>query len=137
MRRIAIAAVSVIGATLALGASSVFAGNDTPGQKLSSPTTLDACGFFVGTQTANKTDTRGAVRSSNGTWTGVSNNYGNGPVASLGTVHGSYTESTTTNIANTITTGTETFHSNAGEINQTFSYGSGVPFGFSVSVTAT
>jgi len=38
------------------------------------------------------------------------------PVASLGTVQGSYTETTTTNGDRS---GTETFHSNAGEIDQT------------------
>jgi hypothetical protein len=139
MRRIAITVVSVLGATVALGATAVpaLATNLTPGQKTSSSTTLDACGYFMGTQTANKTEQNGAVSSENGTWTGVSNAFGEGPVASLGTVHGSYTETTTTNSDGSITTGTETFHSNAGEIDQTFSFGSGVPGGFSVTVTAT
>ena len=131
--------MSVLGAALALGAvaAPALAVNDTPGPKISAPTTLDACGYFVGTQTANKTDQSGTVYSENGTWTGVSNNYVNTPVASLGSVHGSYTETTTTNSDGSITSGTETFHSNAGEIDQTFSYGSGVPGGFDVSVTAT
>jgi hypothetical protein len=138
MRRVAIAVVSVLGATLALGAIAVpaLATNLTPGQKISSSTTLDACGYFVGTQTANKTDQSGTLYGESGTWTGVSNNYVNTPVASLGAVQGSYTETTTTNSAGD-TSGTETFQSNAGQIDQTFSYGPDVVGGFNVSVTAT
>src|SRR5947208_15542995 len=99
MRRIAITVVSVLGTTLALGAIAVpaFAANLTPGQKISSSTTLDACGHCVDTQNANKTDQSGAPYSEKGTWTGVSNNYGSALVASHGTLQGPYTDTATTN----------------------------------------
>jgi hypothetical protein len=137
MRRTAISAVSVLGATLALGVTAVpaLAQNDTPGQKISSSTTLDACGYFVGTQTANKTNVSGTLHSENGTWTGVSNNYVFTPVASLGTVTGSYTESSNHNLDGTITDGTEVFRSNAGQITQSFSRDPSMTW--HVSVTAT
>src|SRR4051812_9935340 len=110
-----LAALSVMVAVPALAA------NGTPGQKISSSTTLDACGYFVGTQTANKTSTSGTTYTEKGTWTGVYNNYVNTPVASLGTVQGSYTETVVHNSDGSIS-GTELFHSNAGEISQTFSF---------------
>jgi hypothetical protein len=136
MRRTAITAVSVLGAALALAAGAVpaLAGNATPGQHAVSSTTLDACGYFVGTQTANKTADTGTSYSEKGTWTGVDNNYGGGPVASLGDVKGSYTESYDYAPNGDITNGTEIFRSNAGELTQTFQFVGGT---WSVSVTAT
>jgi hypothetical protein len=109
-----------------------YAGNDSPGQKIMSTTTLDACGYFVGVQTANETTNSGSTYSEKGTWTGVTNNYVNTPVASLGDVVGSYSETVVTNPDGSIN-GTEIFHSNAGQINQTFSF-KGT---WTVSVTAT
>lgn len=135
MKRLIILAALVVAAVAV--AVPAYGFNGSPGQKITSPTTLDACGYFVGTQTANKTTTVGSNHSENGTWTGVTNNYVNTPVASLGAVKGSYTETTTTNADGSVTSGTETFRSTAGQIDQTFSYGSGVVGGFSVSVTAT
>ena len=114
-----------------------FAANDN-GTKTGDSTTLDACGYFVGTQTASESKeyTSDGVKynTERGTWTGISNNYNGGPVASLGTVKGSYSESTTTD-ANGIVTGTEHFNSNAGKIDQTFSYNP--VSGWTVSVEAT
>ena len=136
MRRLIVFAVLVVAAVAV--AVPAYGFNGSPGQKITSSTTLDACGYFVGTQTANKTTTSGSRRhSENGTWLGVSNNYGFGPVNSLGPVKGSYTESTSYDVTRDVTSGTEIFRSNAGQINQTFSYGSGVVGGFSVTVTAT
>ena len=101
-----------------------------------SPTTLDACGYFVGTQTVTSDKTTNGVETQHGTWSGVSNNYTNIPVASLGTVQGAFTQVITTDASGT-TMGTETFTSNAGKIDQVFSYGALVVGGFSVTVTAT
>jgi hypothetical protein len=108
--------------------------------KTGSSTTLDACGYFVGTQVASNDSTSMSngvtYDTQHGTWTGVENNYGFGPVASLGDVHGAFTEVTQTAADGTVT-GTESFTSNAGKIDQTFTYGSAVPGTFDVSVTAT
>lgn len=135
MRRMII--LAAVAAAAVAAAVPAYAVNETPGQKISSPTTLDACGYFVGMQTANVTST-GTDGSSTekGTWVGVDNNYVGSPVASLGTVQGSFVQTTTTDGAGT-TTGTEIFRSNAGQITQTFTYGPTVPGGFVVSVTAT
>ncbi len=119
-------------AAAAVMAVPALAVNDTPGQKLTSSTTLDACGYFVGSQTANKTTTSGATYTEKGTWTGVSNNYVNTPVASSGTVTGSYSETVTTNPDGSIS-GTESFKSDAGQIDQIFAYNGT----WTVSVTAT
>lgn len=107
-------------------------GHGTPQQ-----TTLDACGYFYGYQTATETstDSTGAT-TQKGQWTGVWNNYVNTLVASLGNVQGSFTETTSTDTLGNVT-GTEEFQSNAGKIDQTFTYGPSVPGGFSVTVTAT
>ena len=102
----------------------------------SNSTTLDACGYFVGTQTVTSDKTTNGVETQHGTWSGVINNYFNPPVASLGTVQGAFTQITTTDTSGTVT-GTETFTSNAGKIDQVFSYGPSVVGGFSVTVTAT
>jgi len=92
--------------------------NDAPDS-----TTLDACGYFVGVETPIQTKQYVAdgvtYRSEMGTWTGVSNNYGGGPVASLGAVDGTYRLETATD-ANDIVTGSESFHSSVGKIDQTF-----------------
>lgn len=109
-------------------------------QKTGSSTTLDACGYFLGTQTAsNDTTTTGSdgttYETQHGTWTGVENDYVFTPVASLGTVQGAYTEVTQTAPDGTIT-GTESFTSDAGKIDQTFTIGPNASF-FEVTVTAT
>ena len=103
-------------------------------------TTLDACGFFVGTQTAQTTksitNSDGSVTTTeHGSWTGVSNNYVNTPVASLGSVEGRYTETVTKN-ADDSEIGTENFVSSAGKIDQVFIIGAHFS-SFDVSVTAT
>jgi hypothetical protein len=133
MKRLIISMVAIVAA---LSMTSVaLAVNQTPGQKLSSLTTLDACGYFIGTQTSNKSATSGSTYTEKGTWTGVSNNYVNTPVASLGTVTGSYSETvTTTNATPGALSGTESFKSDAGQINQTFSFDGTT---WSVTVTAT
>lgn len=115
-----------------------FAANDNiNGPKTGESTTLDACGYFAGTQTASEssdyTSDGVTYHTERGTWTGVFNNYDNGPVASLGTVQGAYTESYTIDDATGSFSGTEQFTSNAGKIDQTFSF---TP-GWTVSVTAT
>lgn len=102
-------------------------------------TTLDACGFFVGTETPSNTreSTVDGVttKSVRGTWVGVSNNHGGGPVASLGTVKGSYHLETVTSPDGTVN-GTETFNSGAGKIEQVFTIGPNFSF-FEVTVVAT
>src|SRR3954453_1283527 len=115
------------------GSTRAFAPNP---HNTSSSTTLDACGYFIGTQSPAHTDTSGSTSTEKGQWSGVTNNYVFTPVASLGNVHGAYQETTTTD-ANGNVTGTESFTSNAGKIDQTFAYGPDVPGGFSVTVTAT
>ena len=129
-RLIILAALAVAAVAVAVPA---YAVNTTPGQKITSSTTLDACGYFVGTTTANKTTTSGSNYTEKGTWTGVSNNYGGGPVNSLGSVTGSYTESQTGSYSLGTLSGTELFRSSAGTINQTFSYNGT----WTVTVTAT
>ena len=121
---VAVAAFAFVGPAYAAPAS------DHP----SSPTTLDACGYFVGTQTVTSDKTTNGVETQHGTWSGVSNNYYNTPVASLGAVQGAFTQVITTDASGNFT-GTETFTSNAGKIDQVFSYS--VVGGFSVTVTAT
>jgi hypothetical protein len=108
----------------------------SPAHGTTSSTTLDACGYFTGEQTPANSKTDGATTTERGTWTGVSNNYVNTPVASLGKVQGAFVETSTTD-SNGNVTGTESFTSNAGKIDQTFTYGPDVPGGFSVSVVAT
>ena len=102
-------------------------------------TTLDACGYFGGTQTAvesyDYTKDGITYHTEKGTWTGVTNNYNGGPVASLGTVTGSYKEDYTISPDGTIT-GTEQFNSGAGKIDQTFTIKPSIG-SFVVSVTAT
>jgi hypothetical protein len=133
------AAIAVVLTALCMMAAPAFAANDGHGD--SSSTTLDACGYFVGTQTASsiheKTIDGVLTTIEKGTWTGVDNVFGGGgPVASLGTVKGSYTEVTYTD-ANGTVIGTESFNSGAGKIEQTFMIGSAVPGTYSVTVTAT
>ena len=135
MKRLIVLAALVAAAVAVVAPA--YGVNNSPGQKNPSFTTLDACGYFYGYQTANKTTTSGATSTEKGTWTGVSNNYVNTPVASLGKVSGSYTETTTVDALTGDTTGTELFRSDAGQITQTFTYGPGVAGGFNVSVTAT
>jgi len=87
-------------------------------------TTLDACGYFISNATPNHSSayTYHDVKhsSESGTFTGVINNYGFSPVASLGRVSGSYSETYTTDAAGNVS-GTEVFRSKSGSIYQTFS----------------
>lgn len=137
-----IGGVAAMAAGLVLLVSAGTAAAD-PGNgfnKTGSSTTLDACGYFVGTQTPSNdsTSTGNGVTSEtqHGTWTGVENDYLFTPVTSLGDVHGAYSETTQTAADGTVT-GTESFTGNAGKIDQTFAYGPNVPGGYTVTVTAT
>lgn len=101
-------------------------------------TTLDACGYFTGIQTATNsrsgTNPDGTAYSSDeGTWIGVWNN--GGPlVASLGgQVNGQYRESSTGSYDAQTLSGTEKFESKWGTITQVYSY-TGT---WTVSVVAT
>jgi hypothetical protein len=130
----------VVFAALAAAALAVavpaFAYNESPGKKTTSMTTLDACGYFVGWQTANKTTESETSFAEKGTWTGVSNNYYLTPVASLGTVTGSYTDSYDVDgVTGAVSNGSEIFRSDAGTITQSFSFDPST--GWHVSVTAT
>jgi hypothetical protein len=128
-------AVLGVGGGVGVFATSAFA---TPAHGTTSMTTLDACGYFYGEQTPAFTHTDGTTTTQRGTWTGVWNNYVNTPVASLGKVQGAFAETTSTyGPGGQDTQGTESFTSNAGQIDQTFSYGPDVVGGFNVSVTAT
>jgi hypothetical protein len=135
MKRLLILAALAL--AVAVVAVPAYAVNNSPGDKSVSSTTLDACGYFVGTQTANVTSTgTDGSTTERGTWVGVDNNYVGGPVASLGTVQGSFVQTTATDPDGT-EIGTEIFRSNAGQITQSFRIGPAVPGFFSVSVTAT
>lgn len=130
---IVLALVAILGTTV-LG-SRALAGDALP----PSTTTLDACGYFTGVQTASnsRTGTRPdgtSYSSDEGTWTGVSNNYGGGPVASLGPVNGRYREASTGSYAAGTLSGTEKFESEWGNITQTYSFNG---ISWSVSVAAT
>ena len=130
-------------ATITVLASGValvpVAASASPAHGTTSTTTLDACGYFLGDQTPAFTHVDGATTTERGTWTGVTNDYSFTPVASLGTVQGAFAEVTTTyeGASGLDTVGTESFTSNAGQIDQTFTYGPDVVGGFSVTVTAT
>jgi hypothetical protein len=102
-RFIFLAVVSL--ATVALGVPA-YAVNDTPGQKILTVTTLDACGYFIGTQTAHKTTT----------------------------VTGAYTMKVVTNSDGSIS-GVESFKSNAGSIDQIFAYSAATGWTVSVTAT--
>lgn len=101
-------------------------------------TTLDACGYFYGMQTAVEglTTTSGSssTTSDKGTWTGVWNNYSNTLVASLGTVKGSFSETFTEDTIGNLS-GTEMFQSNAGSISQSYTFSTIT--GWAVTVSAT
>jgi hypothetical protein len=132
-------AVAVILLALSAMAAPAFAAqNSREGIGESSTTTLDACGYFVGTETLGniRTTTSGGVTTTleRGTWVGVSNNYGNGPVSSLGSVSGGYVKETKTYPDGSIT-GTEMLNSRAGKIDQVFSFNPTT--GWTVSVVAT
>jgi hypothetical protein len=104
-------------------ASNANDGNDT--QNASSITTLDACGYFTGIQTPIQADQRVTnlvtYTKESGTWTGVTNNYVNTPVVSLGPVSGRYHDSHSKDAAGNIA-GTERFRSAAGNIDQVYAY---------------
>ena len=139
MKRLIVLAALFV-AAISIAVAPATADNNSPGEKLKSSTTLDACGYFVGTTTANKTteSTSGDLTTftDKGTFTGVSNNYGGGPVTSLGSVKGSYTQTYTRNIVTgAVSNGTETFRSDAGQIDQMFRFDPAT--GWHVSVTAT
>jgi hypothetical protein len=139
MRRLIILAALVVAAVAV--AVPAYAVNTSPGQKDSSSTTLDACGYFSGLQTANKstasTSNGATTYTEKGTWTGVSNLDGS-PVASIGSVKGSYTLSQDGSYSGgvgTVSNGIEVFHSNAGTITQTYAFDP--TSGWHVTVTAT
>lgn len=133
MRKLIVAAIAA--GTFAAAAAPALAVNDTHGQKVTVQTTLDACGYFIGTSTANKTTQAGDSYTDKGTWSGVENNYYYTPVSSLGTVTGSYTDSYNEDSSGNITNGSETFRSGDGTITQSYSYNTVT--GWDVSVTAT
>jgi len=121
-----------------LFASPALADTPTNTAGISSSTTLDACGYFVGTQTPKRSYTyvSGGVKHhvETGTWTGVDNNYSLTPVASLGSVKGSYSEVASTDASGNVN-GIEAFQSNAGSISQQFAFTPAS--GYTVSVKAT
>lgn len=133
MKRIGLAVVVCAAAIVGM-ASPAWA--DPASTHVPVSTTLDACGYFVGTQTPRATTEKNDVTTQHGTWTGVTNNYSDTPVASLGSVVGSFEERTETLPDGTVV-GTETFHSGAGTIVQSFAIGPNVPGTYSVTVTAT
>ncbi len=140
MRRLIGTAVLILTAAVPLALTGA-AGAAPVADHTSSMTTLDACGYFVGTQTISSdrmsVGSGGTVDEiQHGTWTGVDNNYVLTPVASLGTVQGAYTQITSTALNGDVT-GTESFTSNAGQIEQSFTYGPTIPGGYEVTVTAT
>jgi hypothetical protein len=102
------ASAAMIGTTVGVTGAAGAAGASTGTPE---PTTLDACGYFYGLQSSSTTKA-GATTTTKGTWEGVWNNYVD-------------------------TQGTESFTSNAGKIDQTFSFGPDVAGGFNVNVTAT
>jgi hypothetical protein len=126
------ASAAMLGTTVGV-AGAAGASTGSPQQ-----TTLDACGYFYGLQSSSTTKTD-ATTTTKGTWVGVWNNYVDTRVASLGTVQGAFSETTSTYTGATglDTQGTESFTSNAGKIDQTFSYGPDIVGGFNVDVTAT
>jgi hypothetical protein len=134
-------AVVVVLAALALMTAPTLAANK--GSKIpnsgTGTTTLDACGYFVGEQTATRTSeyvTDGVTyHSEKGTWTGIANNYSLIPVDSLGAVSGTYKEDYTIDAAGNIS-GTESFHADSSKIDQTFSFSSATN-SWTVTVTAT
>ena len=140
-----VASLSLMGAgpfgSTAFASSTHDRGHNTP-QRVSSSTTLDACGYFGGIQTPTESYTYTAngvtYHTEKGTWTGVSNIAGQtSPVASLGSVKGSYTESYSENDGTYLLQGSETFRSNAGKVHQVYSYNAETFSDFNVSVTAT
>ena len=139
MKKFSVVAIMVLVALSMMVTPSLAANNGGNGKGSPSSTTLDACNYFVGTETSSNskestTDEGATTVSERGTWVGVSNNYGGGQVASLGTVKGSYYKVTTTDADGSVS-GTETFNSGAGKIDQTFSFSGAT--GWVVSVTAT
>src|SRR4051812_3983945 len=121
MKRITVLAAAA-GLAIPTALSITGVASATPAHGTTVSTTLDACGYFVGDQTPANSKTDGSTTTQHGTWTGVSNNYVNTPVASLGKVQGAFEETTTADVRGNVT-GTETFTSSAGKITQTFSYG--------------
>jgi hypothetical protein len=129
--------IAALAASAAMIATTVGVAGASPAQGTTSKTTLDACGYFYGLQSSSTTKT-GATTTTKGTWEGVWNNYVDTRVASLGTVQGAFSETTSTYGTNAQDTqGTESFTSNAGHIDQTFSFGPDVVGGYNVDVTAT
>jgi len=101
-------------------------------------TTLDACGYFISNATPSRssayTDHDVKHSSESGTFTGVINHYASSPVASLGRVSGSYSETYTTDVAGNVS-GTEVFRSKSGSIYQTFSFAPAQCYTVEVSAT--
>jgi hypothetical protein len=101
-------------------------------------TTLDACGYFVGTQTATHASTyvdNGVTYTAEyGVWRGVDNNYFHTPVLSVSPVLGSYFDAHSKDAAGNIR-GIERFSSAKGNISQAYAYS--VVTGWHVGVKAT
>jgi hypothetical protein len=111
--------------TLALALFSLFTTTASAAVGVPVKTTLDACGYFYGYQTAGHADqdVREGVTftKEHGTWTGVWNNFFNTPVASLGPVSGKYHDSHSVDAAGNIS-GVERFKSDAGNIDQVYAF---------------
>ncbi len=135
-----LAVAITVGAAIGLSMLSFFiaTASAAPDKFVTNSTTLDACGFFSGVETPRNsrtyTNDGTTYTETKGTWSGVSNTYA-GPVASLGEVKGAYTK--VTSEENGVLTGTESFTSNAGKVEQRFSYSVPSYSNFSVSVAAT
>ena len=124
---------------LSLVSAPAIAAKQHEGKGVPSPTTLDACGYFKGTQTPStiKESTVDGVtyKTERGTWEGIINVGDGSQVGSLGAVKGSYHLETITYADGSIS-GTESFNSDAGKIDQVFAIGPGFS-SFDVSVVAT
>ena len=143
--RIGVARVVATAVAIGLGlfgfgsvATATADGHNQGGPGSAQKTTLDACGYFYGMQTAVEglTTTSGSssTTTDKGTWTGVWNNYSAIPVTSLGMVQGSFSETFTEDNSTGYLSGTEIFQSNAGSISQTYALTSS---GWVVNVSAT
>jgi hypothetical protein len=126
---------------LSIGLFSLFAGATTASAStvgVPTETTLDACGYFVGTQTATQTykyTNDGVTYSAEyGIWRGVDNNYSHIPVLSVSPVIGSYFDVHSKDATGNVH-GIERFRSAKGNIDQTYSFSPTT--GWSVGVVAT
>lgn len=106
---------------------------------VNSNTTLDACGYFHGFQTASKayqeTNKSGTTHyNEKGSWNGVFNQDGSLVIKGLGAVDGTYSENFFVKSDGDVQ-GVEHFNSSAGIISQQFAYSAAS--GWNVNVQAT